>query len=72
MKYKITPLNIFSLLMIAYAIRSGYVMSVYLIPIALLGLLLDFIIQALTIKYIWKTIAGLIIIIIFLISNTYL
>jgi hypothetical protein len=51
MKYKITPGNIFCLFLIIYSFLKGMSLPIYAIPVALLGLLLDFVIQVLFKKY---------------------
>jgi hypothetical protein len=51
MKYKITPGNIFCLFLIVYSLFKGMTFPVYAIPVALLGILIDFVIQVLFKKY---------------------
>ena len=60
MKYRLTPLNIVCILLIGLAIYSaikpgpegwGFLLTIYLIPVILIGLLVDFILQKCLTKY---------------------
>ncbi len=51
MKYKITPGNVFCLFLIIYSLIKGMPLLIYAIPVALLGLLIDFVIQVFLKKY---------------------
>lgn len=68
MKYKITPGNIFCLLLIGYSIYKGHPLPIFLVPIALFGLLIDFVIQVMAKKYLWIVLAEILIILLFLIK----
>jgi len=73
MKYRLTPLNIFCILLIGVEImffafpktlkneHYGY-QHIYLIPVILIGLLIDYILQKLIQKYFWLLIVELILI----------
>lgn len=64
MKYKLTPLNIFCALLVGFEIllfvfpqtlkneHYGY-QYIYIIPVILVGLLIDYILQKLIKKYFW-------------------
>ena len=69
MKYKITPGNIFCLILVIYSIRQGYPLWLYAIFIALFGLLIDFVIQVLLQKYLWVALSETLIVTIFLLKT---
>ena len=74
MKYKLTPLNIFCALLVGLEIvffafpetvnnqTYGY-QHIYLIPIILVGLLIDYVLQKIFKKYLWLILTEAIIIV---------
>lgn len=81
MKYRVTPINVFvALAMVALlfvmffsnTVQGGLYVAVYILPVLLFGLIIDFVMQLLRLSYTLLFIIELIVILAVLLLNTFL